>query len=541
MNKIFKKNFNNEFLKTVFVLGLVIIFAASSNTVNAQEYYDYSYYGGYTDYSDYGGYSDYSDYGSYTDYSDYSGYSDYSDYGGYTDYSDYGGYTDYSDYSGYTDYSNYDNSVYTDYSNYSDDLSSYYDNLNSQYGYTDYSDYGDYTGYTDYSDYGYTDYSDYGYDSYGSGYSYDFDSYYDDFNDQYCSSCSSSYSQPYYSTGSISLPFLSNYSNSRNSNGGSNVVTNRTTGGNTTAVATNNNNVVVANNPTNTNNNNSNASIVLAFNTPNYVNPAPTPLPSLLQASCYANPFTVNVGNTVVWNGSASGGTGNYTYYWSGDDSLYGYGSSLSKQYGTYGTKNATLTISDGNQTVTRTCSVYVQQQYYTDQTLNGSCSASNSNPNINENVTWNAAAYGGAGNYSYYWYGTDNLSGSGSSITKSYPTYGTKTATLVITSGNQSITRTCYTNINTNQSTVLYQQPSSSQFVSLSQVPYTGLEDNIKTGLFMAMLALWSAIIAYVIYRKKVGKNTLATNIGEVPTKNATPIFNSVWEKISYNKENRE
>jgi hypothetical protein len=78
------------------------------------------------------------------------------------------------------------------------------------------------------------------------------------------------------------------------------------------------------------------------------------------------------------------------------------------------------------------------------DGTLNGSCSVNPSSVNVGGSLNWSASASGGAGSYTYSWTGTDSFSGTGSSLSKVYSLAGTKTGTVTITSGNQSIMRTC-------------------------------------------------------------------------------------------------
>lgn len=73
-----------------------------------------------------------------------------------------------------------------------------------------------------------------------------------------------------------------------------------------------------------------------------------------------------------------------------------------------------------------------------------GSCVASVSRAETGETITWRVNPTGGNGYYSYSWSGTDNLSGYTPNLTKSYSSEGTKTATVAITSYNQTVTRTC-------------------------------------------------------------------------------------------------
>lgn len=59
--------------------------------------------------------------------------------------------------------------------------------------------------------------------------------------------------------------------------------------------------------------------------------------------------------------------------------------------------------------------------------------------------VVWSASGYGGNGNYTYSWSGTDGLSGNTISVLNNYSTAGTKTASLTVTSSDgQTVTANC-------------------------------------------------------------------------------------------------
>ncbi len=176
--------------------------------------------------------------------------------------------------------------------------------------------------------------------------------------------------------------------------------------------------------------------------------PTPTPRPKpALNVSCSANPSSVNVGDSVSWSATASGGNGSYTYSWSGTDGLSGSSSYLSKTYSTAGTKAGTITVTSGKKTVSKNCSVVVNQVINNDLTV--SCSASPSNVDLNENVIWRANPAGGTGSYTYSWSGTNSLSGNSQNISKSYNTQGTKTGTVTVTSGGFSASASCTARVN--------------------------------------------------------------------------------------------
>jgi len=166
--------------------------------------------------------------------------------------------------------------------------------------------------------------------------------------------------------------------------------------------------------------------------------------PATLNGSCYATPSTANVNDTVTWVANATGGSGSYTYSWSGWDNLSGTSQTVSKSYNYAGTKTATVAITSGGQTIYRDCSMVVQQP--STSNLDGYCYATPSSVLSGNTVTWIANASGGAGNYSYSWSG--DVSGSGQSVSRSYSGTGSRTATVTIYSGGQSITRNCHVNV---------------------------------------------------------------------------------------------
>lgn len=84
-------------------------------------------------------------------------------------------------------------------------------------------------------------------------------------------------------------------------------------------------------------------------------------------------------------------------------------------------------------------------------QYLDGNCYISPSNVYINQDVTFTANATGGNGNYTYSWSGSDGISSNSRTFTGRFSTFGPKTATVIIYSNGQSISRTCSTNVEGN------------------------------------------------------------------------------------------
>lgn len=77
----------------------------------------------------------------------------------------------------------------------------------------------------------------------------------------------------------------------------------------------------------------------------------------VLTASCSVSPASIAAGSSATWTAVPSGGTGVYTYSWSGTDGLTGSGSSVVFPYATPGPKTASVTVTSGTQSITQACS----------------------------------------------------------------------------------------------------------------------------------------------------------------------------------------
>jgi len=244
-----------------------------------------------------------------------------------------------------------------------------------------------------------------------------------------------------------------------------------------------------------------------------------TDLSSDLTASCSANPGSITVGNVINWSSVVSGGTGNYSYLWSGTDSLSGTSSSASLAYSSVGTKNASVTVTSGTSTAIANCSATVTSGggggpvvctancgggggpvIYSSNSLSGYCEGVPSNGKVGDQVIWNVYPSGGNGSYSFNWYGSEGATGYGYSILKTYTTPGAKTMSVNIYSGGESISRTCSITVG---QVLAYVSPSLTS-VYLSEIPYTGLSDLGKVWFFVMGLSLWSLGMAYFLQKRK-------------------------------------
>jgi hypothetical protein len=172
-----------------------------------------------------------------------------------------------------------------------------------------------------------------------------------------------------------------------------------------------------------------------------------TPVQPALKGSCVASPSAVNVGGTINWTATASGGTGSFKYSWTGTDNLSGNSVSVSKMYSNPGAKTGIVTITSGGKSITKNCNAVVNQVINHDLAV--SCEADDSNIDIDEDVTFTATASGGNNSYNYSWTGSSGFSaGNSRSVTWSYDTAGTKRTTVTVQSDGQTASATCSVNV---------------------------------------------------------------------------------------------
>lgn len=198
-----------------------------------------------------------------------------------------------------------------------------------------------------------------------------------------------------------------------------------------------------------------------------------------LRVSCYPTPSSGNIGDNIIWYTTISGGNGGYSVDWSGSEGLSSSGTSVNKSYSYSGSKSASVTVRSAGQVVSQSCSnsvliydnrtnynndYYRNNDYYNNYNNNYyynynnnplyvSCYADRTAVPTETIVNWTANATGGNGYYYYVWSGTDGISNYNRVNPVIYHNTGIKTATVTVTSGNQTVTQYCSNSVNVNQS----------------------------------------------------------------------------------------
>ncbi len=75
-----------------------------------------------------------------------------------------------------------------------------------------------------------------------------------------------------------------------------------------------------------------------------------------LSGTCYSSQSPVFTNQNLTWIAYPSGGSGNYSYIWSGDNNLSGNSASISWKYNTEGRMSAKVLISSGDKSISVKC-----------------------------------------------------------------------------------------------------------------------------------------------------------------------------------------
>ena len=156
---------------------------------------------------------------------------------------------------------------------------------------------------------------------------------------------------------------------------------------------------------------------------------SPSPPPSQLTASFTYSLTSPVVGQTITFQGSASGGTAPYTFSWDFGDSATASGSTASHAYNTAGEYSVVMTVGDSAGHVTT-----VVHTITVSAALSASISYTPTNPGPLTPIQFTASTTGGTQPFAYSWDFGDGTTGTGSPVSHSYLLPGTYTLTLTVT-----------------------------------------------------------------------------------------------------------
>src|SRR5213080_1517305 len=158
--------------------------------------------------------------------------------------------------------------------------------------------------------------------------------------------------------------------------------------------------------------------------------------PPVLSTNFVFTPKTPFLGQTITFTASAIDGTVPYTFNWSFGDGSTGTGSSLTHAYSSAGTYSVILTVKDSSSTKQTATSQQTISVNSPPPALTTGFNYGPSAPETNQQVTFTASASGGISPYSFGWSFGDGSTGTGSSVTHTYPLDGTYTVVLTVTDG---------------------------------------------------------------------------------------------------------
>src|SRR2546422_2026629 len=209
--------------------------------------------------------------------------------------------------------------------------------------------------------------------------------------------------------------------------------------------------------------------------------------PPPISATFTVSPSLADVGQSISFTASASGGAPPYSYSWSYGDGSEGTGLQVTHTYNSDGTYQVTLTVADsmGN---TRTG---VSPVVIGTAPLQDGFTYNPTSPQPSDSINFTASARGGTPPYSYSWDFGNGASASGASATYSYSTAGSYTVTLTVIdssnrSNNTSQGLTVYSpahpdfTLNTDQST-FNAQPGSDQSLAIVVTDIAGPSGTIS------------------------------------------------------------
>jgi len=240
------------------------------------------------------------------------------------------------------------------------------------------------------------------------------------------------------------------------------------------------------------------------------VPPVIPPTPTDFSVSCSVSDRNVETDEDVTFTATVTGGNTPFTYRWSGDVS--GSGRSITESFDDEGSYRTNVRVTDEDGIIrSADCATVVVGDEEENEELEVSCEVSDSSIEEGDDVKISVDIDGGEGPYEIEWDGdtdeVDDFDDDAKSQRVEFEDSGRYEFEVTVEDENgDEESDTCVVRVSDDNNSVATTdgELAGLSSVYLSQVPYTGVEDTAKVFGFIALIAVWSAAIAYYLLKNK-------------------------------------
>ncbi len=240
--------------------------------------------------------------------------------------------------------------------------------------------------------------------------------------------------------------------------------------------------------------------------------PPPTPEPTDFSVSCSVSDRSVDEDDDVTFTANVNGGTTPFTYRWSGD--ISGSGRSITESFNDEGNYHVNVRVTDDAGRIrSADCATVVVGDEEENDDLEVSCEVSDSSIEEGDDIKIEVDIDGGNGPYDISWDGdtdeVDDFDEDARSQRIEFEDSGRYEFEVTVEDDNgDEESDTCVVRVSDEDDDRVISRTDGDlaglSSVYLSQVPYTGPEDVAKVFGFIALIAVWSSMIAYYLLQNR-------------------------------------